>query len=125
MGCSPLSSSVHGFSRQEYWSGLPFPSPEDLPDPGIEHGSPALRVDSLPTELSGKPKYMIYIIHKNYVCVSVGKESACSVGDPGSIPGFGKSLGEGNGNLLYPCLENLMDRGAWWAAVHGVSKSWA
>ena len=40
-----------GFSRQEYGSGLPFPSPRDLPDPGIEHGSPALQADSLPTEL--------------------------------------------------------------------------
>ena len=38
------------FSRQEYWSGLPFPSPEDLPDPGIEPGSPALRADALPSE---------------------------------------------------------------------------
>ena len=59
-----------------------------------------------------------------FPCSSVGKESACSAGDPGSIPGLGRSPGEGNGNLLqYPCLENLMDRGAWWAAVHGVSKS--
>ena len=39
-----------GFSRQEYWSGLPFPSPEDLPDPGIETGSPALQADALPSE---------------------------------------------------------------------------
>ena len=39
-----------GFSRQEYWSGLPFPSPGDLPDPGIEPRSPALQADSLPTE---------------------------------------------------------------------------
>ena len=39
-----------GFSRQEYWSGLPFPSPEGLPDPGIEPGSPALQADSLPSE---------------------------------------------------------------------------
>ena len=46
---APLSM---GFSRQEYWSGLPFPSPEDLPDLGIEPGSPALQADSLPTELS-------------------------------------------------------------------------
>ena len=38
------------FSRQEYWSGLPFPSPGDLPDPGIEPGSPALQADSLPSE---------------------------------------------------------------------------
>ena len=43
-----------GFSRQEYWSGLPSPSPGDLPDPGIEPGSPALQADSLPTELRGK-----------------------------------------------------------------------
>ena len=45
---APLSM---GFSRQEYWSGLPFPSPGDLPNPGIEAGSPALQADSLPTEL--------------------------------------------------------------------------
>ena len=45
-----------GFSRQEYWSGLPFPSPGDLPDPGIEPRSPALQADSLPTELPA-PKH--------------------------------------------------------------------
>jgi len=39
-----------GFSRQEYWSGLPFPSPGDFPDPRIEHRSPALQADSLPSE---------------------------------------------------------------------------
>ena len=44
-----------GFSRQEYWSGLPFPSPGDLPDSGIEPASPALQADSLSTELPGKP----------------------------------------------------------------------
>ena len=43
-----------GFSRQEYWSGLPFPSPGDLPDPGIEPRSPALQADALPSELPGK-----------------------------------------------------------------------
>ena len=43
-----------GFSRQGYWSGLPFPSPVDLPDPGIEPGSPALQADALPSELPGK-----------------------------------------------------------------------
>ena len=52
------------------------------------------------------------------------KASAYSVGDPGSIPGSGRSSGEGNGNpLQYSCLENPMDGGAWWAAVHGVTKS--
>ena len=44
-----------GFSRQEYWSGLPFPSPEDLPNPGIEPGSPALQADTLTSEPPGKP----------------------------------------------------------------------
>ena len=44
-----------GFSRQEYWSGLPFPSPGDLPNPGIEPGSPALQTDALPSEPLGKP----------------------------------------------------------------------
>ena len=47
-----------------------------------------------------------------FPCSSIGKESACSAGDPGLIPGLGRSPGEGNGNpLQYPCLENLMDRG--------------
>ena len=46
-------------SRQEYWSGLPFPSPGDLPHPGIEPGPPALQADSLLSELPGKPKYDI------------------------------------------------------------------
>ena len=44
-----------GFSREEYWGGLPFPSSGDLPDPGIEPGSPTLQTDSLLSELLGKP----------------------------------------------------------------------
>ena len=52
------------------------------------------------------------------------KPSAYNVGDPGSIPGSGRSPGEGNGKpLQYSCLENAIDGGAWWAAVHGVAKS--
>ena len=54
---------------------------------------------------------------------SDGKESACNAGDPGSVPESGRSLGEGNGYpLQYSCLENSMDRGAWQAIVHGVTK---
>ena len=50
--------------------------------------------------------------------------SAYNAGDPGSIPGSGRSPGDGNGNpFQYSCLENPMDGGAWWAAVHGVTKS--
>ena len=56
---------------------------------------------------------------------SDGKASVYNAGDPGLIPGSGRFLGEGNGNLSqYSCLENLMDRGAWRATVHGVAKSW-
>ena len=55
---------------------------------------------------------------------SEDKASACNAGDLGSIPGSGRSPGEGNGNpLQYSCLENPTDRGAWWATVHGVTKS--
>ena len=56
---------------------------------------------------------------------SDGKASACNAGDLGSIPGSGRSPGEGNGNpLQYSCLQNSMDGGAWWATVHGVTRSW-
>ena len=52
------------------------------------------------------------------------QETACSTGDPGLIPGSGRTPGEENGNpLQYSCLENPMDRGAWWATVHGGSKT--
>ena len=54
-----------------------------------------------------------------------GKESACSAGDPGSIPRLERTPGEKNGNQLqYSCLENPKDREAWWARLHGVTKSW-
>ena len=72
------------FSRQEYWSEFPFPSSGDLPNPGLEPGSPALQVDSLPTELLGKPKVLKVapkltplaissaIYHAQYVTMSHG-----------------------------------------------------
>ena len=59
----------------------------------------------------------------SFPCNSVGKESACNAGDLGSIPGSGKSPGEGNSNpFQYSCLENPMDRGTWQATVHGVAQ---
>ena len=63
------------------------------------------------------------MVNWGFPCSSAGKECACSAGDPGSVPGSGRSPGEGNGNpLQHPCLENLTDREAWWAAVHGGHK---
>ena len=53
------------FSRQEYWSGLLFPSPGDLPDPGIEPGSPALQADSLPSEPPGSILLVIVLLYWN------------------------------------------------------------
>ena len=58
--CDPIDyslpgSSIHGFPRQEYWSGLPFPSPGNLPDPGIKPRSSALKAESLLSEPPGKP----------------------------------------------------------------------
>ena len=64
-----------------------------------------------------EPKLILLIAQQ------ASKESVYNAGDPGSIPGWGRSPGKGNGNpLQYSCLGNLMDRGAWWATVHGVTK---
>ena len=68
---------------------------------------------------SSSPKFL------DFPGSSDGKESACNAGNVGSIPGSGRSPGEGNSNpLQYSCLENSMDRGAWQATVHGVAESW-
>ena len=61
LDCSHQASQSMEFSRQEYWSGLPFPSPGDLPDPGIEPGSPALEADVLTSKPPGKPKVILAI----------------------------------------------------------------
>ena len=107
---------------------MPFPSPGDLPNPGIEPGSPALQADALPSEPPGKP----YNIYKNiswgFRGSTNGKGSTCNAGDAAgaldSIPGLERSPGEGNGNLLqYFCLKDCMDRGVWKATVHGAAKS--
>ena len=116
---APLSM---GFPRQEYWSGLPFPSPGDLSDLGIEPGSCALQTDSSPSEPLGKSKQSLHLRpipyrssnKEGFPGGSDSKASAYNAGDPGSIPGLERSPGEGNGNpLQYSCLENPMDRGAW------------
>ena len=62
-------------------------------------------------------------LHQGFPDGSAGKESAHNVGDLGSIPGLGRSPGEGKGySLQYSCLENPRDRGAWWATIHGVAR---
>ena len=72
------------------------------------------------------PQFGFSKIIKVFSGGSGGKESSCQAGDMGSIPGLGRSLGEGNGYpLQYSCLENSMDRGAWRTMAHGVTKSWS
>ena len=70
-------------------------------------------------------KLLDHIVNLAFPGGSDCKESTCNAEDLGSIPQSGRSPGEGNGNSLqYSCLENPMDRGAWWATVHRVAKSW-
>ena len=70
-------------------------------------------------------KQIIKKVRKNFPGGANGKETACNAGDLGLISGLGRSPGGGLGNpLQYSCLENSMDRGAWWATVHGVAKDW-
>ena len=101
MDCSAPGSSVHGTlqARTLEWVAIAFF--RELPNPGIEPGFPALQADALPSEPPGKGLSFL----RNFYTILHG---------------------EGNGKPLhYPFLENPMDREAWWAAVHGVAKSWA
>ena len=75
------------------------------------------------SEGNEKKKGVNTIYNRGFPGDSDGKEP-CNAGNPGSIPGSGRSLREGNGNpLQYSCLENSMDRGAWRATVHGIANS--
>ena len=101
------------FSRQEYWSGLPFSFPGDLPDPGIKATSDELARGFFITEPPGKSPEV-----KNLLT------NARDTRDTGSIPGSGRSPGKEHGNALqYSCLKNPKDRGARWDVVHRVAKS--
>ena len=64
---------------------------------------------------------IMYKIHRDFPCSLVDKQSACIAGDQDSIPGSGRSVGEGN-PLQYSCLENPVDRGVWQATVHGFAR---
>ena len=89
-----------GFLRQEYWSGLLFPSPEDLPDPGIEPGSPMLQTDSLPTEPLGKPIYLSDQISHSVVSDSLRPHGLYPTGLLHPWNFLGKSTGVGFHFLL-------------------------
>ena len=126
--CSPPVSSVRGILQARILEWVAMPSargssqPRDwthiLMPPALVGGFLTTRATC--GALNSTPLNFYY----GFVGGAGGTESACSAGDPGSIPGLGKSPGEGNDNpLQYPCLENPMDRGAWWATVHGVTKS--
>ena len=131
--CNPMDCTVRGILQARILEWVAFPSPEDLPNPGIEPRSPTLRRGSLPAEPQGKPEISLRNFHynpltlmaqqvKNLPAMQETKEF-----DPlfaGLIPESGRSPGRGNGNpLQYSCLENPKDRGAWQATVHGVAKS--
>ena len=85
-----------GFSRQEYWSGLPLPSAGDLPSPEIEPGSPALQADSLPSEPSGKPYHWQWLPSilrmRDFPDGQVVKNLPSNAGDTGSISGLGTKI---------------------------------
>ena len=142
--CNPMDSLSMEFSRQEYGRGLPFPSPRDLPDSGIERGFPAWQADSVPHEQPGKPGiyhsqiWTMITVHQSTPGASQGalvvKDSPVNAGntrDPGSTPGSGRSPGGGLGSpLRCSCLENVTGRGTWglrfvgsWTAGHDWSVS--
>ena len=131
------------FPRQEYWSGVPFPTPGDLPDPGIKLTSfapPALAGGFFTTEPPGKQAnfhhpqgsdildmtWNMNVSGSSQVALVV-KNLLADAGDMGnkvSILELGRSPGGGNDSPLQcSCLENSMDRGVWRATVHGVTKS--
>ena len=75
------------------------------------------------TGVQTKVEMEVWVRDQGFPGSSEGKESTCSVGEPGSGPVSGRSPGEGKGKpLQYPCLKNSMDRGDWWATVHGVER---
>ena len=96
-----------GFSRQECWSGVPFPSPGDLPDPGIEPGSPALRADALPFELPGKPSKIKFI--ENYLKITFKRKSRVKI-----LHNFSEKIAYGkNANYLITLNLNSQKAGSY------------
>ena len=150
---TPWTIQPMEFSRTEHWSGQPFPSPGDLPNPGIEPRSPTLQADSLPAEPQGKPRntgvgslsllQWIFptqelnwgLLHCRWILYQLSYQ-----GSPQYtlLRQYSINIIETNTvwfqlheipwrrkwqPTLYSCLENSIDRGAWWATVYGVVKS--
>ena len=121
-----------GFPQASVLKGVPFSSPGDLPDSGIELASPALADRFFTTETPGKPKIVnsnLYTWHRVQIHFTVPHPSFSQIIGVWSHSDFSRELrlsspGEANGNpLQYSCLENPMNRGAWWAVVYGVAQS--
>ena len=122
------------FSRPEYWSG--YSSPGDLSTPGIKPRSPALQADSLPTEPWGKPlkeedKYNIWTSERQrprqrelQLCRWNKIKYHGFFDEVWKLWPWFQSWRRKWQPTPYSCLENSMNRGAWWAPVHGVTKSW-
>ena len=103
-----------GFSRQEYWSGLPFPSSGDLPDSGIKPLLLHCGQTLYPMYNCVIEQYLTHWASQVVLAVKNLPTNAGDLRDLGSIPGLGRSPGGGHGNpYQYSCLENPMDRGAW------------
>ena len=137
IGVSLVAQKVKNLpAMQEIWTRVWSLSQKDLLEKGMATQFSILAWEIPWTEEPGGLQSMDHRVRYNRATItfilsfpdgSVGKESACNAGDTGdmcSIPGLGRSLVGGNGNILqYSWLGNPMDRGAWWAIVHGVTKS--
>ena len=137
MDCSPPGSSVYGIFQARILEWIAIPSPVNLSDSGIKPRSPVLQADCLLSEPPGSFHFFFFLVSvlAIYCCCDKGTSQAALViknplanagdlRDLDSIPGLGRCPGEGNGNpFQYFCLENPMDRGAWWASVHRVTHS--
>ena len=138
--CDPMDHRVHGILQARIlewvgkWVERLFPSPGDLPNPGIKPTSPTLQADSLPAELQGKPKNIGVgslslfqeilltqelnrgLLHYRYILYQLSYQETRR---PRFNTWVGTILGEGSGNpLWYPCLENSKDTGAWQATIN-------